>query len=69
MRRGLDARPSKEQLISMLTSGNSVICGQAMGYVHMFYPEEVRAFMPMGSSNMDPPEVWRARLAAVQNAE
>jgi hypothetical protein len=68
MRRGLDARPPREQLFSMFTSGNSVKCGQAMGYVHMFYPELLRALMPMGSSNLDPPEVWRARVAAVRSA-
>jgi hypothetical protein len=67
MRRGIAARPPKEQLFSMLTSGNSVMCGQAMGYLQMFYPE-LRALLPKGSSNLDPPEVWRARVAAVQSA-
>src|SRR3954469_7359745 len=67
MRRGEDARPSKEQLFGMLTSGNSMLCGQAMTYVSIFYPE-LRELVPMGSSNQDSPEVWQARVAAVRSA-
>jgi hypothetical protein len=65
MRRGHDARPPREQVFTMLTSGNSVMCGQAMGYLQMFYPE---LRLPKGSSNVDPPEVWRARVAQFRSA-
>jgi hypothetical protein len=68
MRRGQDARPPKEQLFQMLTSGNPSICGQAMTYVSIFYPE-MRDLVPIGSSNHDPPEVWESRVAAVRSAE
>lgn len=67
MRRGQDARPSKEQLFEMLTSGNTILCGQAMSYASMFYPE-LRDLVADGSSNQDPPEVWQSRVAAVRSA-
>ena len=66
MQRGENARPTKEQLFGMLTSGNNMLCGQAMTYVHIFYPE-LRELVPTGSSNLDPPEVWQARVAAVKS--
>jgi hypothetical protein len=66
MQRGQDARPPKEQLFSMLSSGDSVLCGQAMGFVQMFYPE-LGALTPIGSSNMDPREAWQARVAAMRD--
>jgi len=65
MRRGEDGRPTKEQIFEMLTSGDAMVCGQAMGYVHMFYPE-LCDLMPKGSSNRDSAEVWGERVRAVR---
>jgi hypothetical protein len=59
MRRGVDARPTKDQLFGMLTSGNSVLCGHAMANLQVFYPELV---IPNGASNLDPPDLWRSRI-------
>jgi hypothetical protein len=59
MRRGVDARPTKDQLFGMLTSGNSVLCGHAMANLQIFYPELV---VPDGASNLDPPELWQSRI-------
>jgi hypothetical protein len=64
MKRGVDARPTKEQLFGMLTSGNPNLCGTAMTNLGMFYPE---FSLPEGSSNLDPPEVWRTRIEAFQD--
>jgi hypothetical protein len=64
MRRGLDARPPLEQLFEMLTCGNIAVCGQAMGYVGMFYPE-MRA---LARQTRIPREVWRSRVAEVRGA-
>lgn len=63
MRRGVNARPTKDQLFGMLTSGNPGLCGTAMTNLGMFYPE---FSLPEGSSNLDPPEVWRSRIDAFQ---
>jgi hypothetical protein len=68
MRRGLDARPPKEQLFGMLTSGNSAQCGQAMTYMQIFYPE-MCAQIAKGSSNLDSPESWQSRIAALRDAD
>ena len=68
MRRGQDARPPKEQLFQMLTSGNPNACGQAMVYVQVFYPE-LGEIVSTGSSNQDPPSVWESRIAASRDAE
>jgi hypothetical protein len=67
MRRGVDVRPPKEQLFGMLTSGDTAMCGQAMAYLHMFYPE-MNGLIPTGSSNQDPPELWQSRIAALRSA-
>ena len=67
MRRGVNARPPKEQLFGMLASGNSLLCGQAMTYMHMFYPK-THARIPSGSSNQDSREVWEARIASLRSA-
>jgi hypothetical protein len=67
VRRGINERPQKEQLFTMLTSGNPVMCGQAMTDLHMFYPE-LHARIPAGSSNQDSPELWRSRIAALEGA-
>ena len=58
-RRGVDARPTKDQLFGMLTSGNPMSCAHAMANLQVFYPELV---VPNGASNQDPPDVWRSRV-------
>ena len=66
MKRGLDARPPKEQLFGMLTSGNTALRGQAITYLHIFYPE--LHVQLNGSSNFDAPELWQSRVAALRGA-
>jgi hypothetical protein len=61
MRRGVDTRPSKEQLFGMLTSGNPTVCGHAMANLQVFYPE---LSLPDESSNLDPPDLWQSRVEA-----
>jgi hypothetical protein len=63
MRRGVDARPTKDQLFGMLTSGNPVLCGHAMANLQIFYPKLV---IPNGASNQDSPELWRSRIEEFQ---
>ena len=58
-RRGVDARPTKDQLFGMLTSGNPTLCAHAMANLQVFYPELV---IPNGASNQDPPEMWKSRV-------
>lgn len=65
MQRGVDVRPTKEQLFGMLTSGNPSLCMDAMTNLSVFYPELP---IPDGASNLDPPEIWRSRVQAFQNA-
>jgi hypothetical protein len=65
MRRGVDARPSREQLFGMLTSGNPTLCGHAMANLQVFYPE---LCLPDGVSNLDPPELWQPRVEAFRRA-
>jgi hypothetical protein len=65
MRRGADARPTKDQLFGMLTSGNSVQCGHAMANLQIFYPE---LSIPDGASNLDPPEMWQSRIEVFRRA-
>jgi hypothetical protein len=65
MRRGVAARPTKDQLFGMLTSGNHVLCGHAMANLQIFYPE---LSLPTGASNLDPPELWKTRIDAFQRA-
>lgn len=60
-RRGVDARPTKDQLFGMLTSGNPSLCAHAMANLQVFYPEFV---IPNGASNQDPPQMWKARIEA-----
>jgi hypothetical protein len=64
MRRGVDARPTKEQLFGMLTSGNPVLCGHAMANLQIFYPELI---IPDGASNLDPPTLWQSRIEAFRH--
>lgn len=63
MRRGVEARPTKEQVFSMLTSGNSNQCIDAMTILEVFYPE---LSIPEGASNIDPPEMWQPRVQAMR---
>lgn len=65
MKRGVDARPTKEQLFGMLTSGNPKLCGDAMANLQMFYPEVV---IPEGASNLDTAELWRSRVEVLRQA-
>jgi hypothetical protein len=66
-RRGVDARPQQEQLLLMLTSASSKTRGQAIIYILIFYPE-THALIPAGWSNMDSPEMWQSRVAAIRGA-
>ncbi|PWU17421.1 MAG: hypothetical protein C5B50_11395 [Verrucomicrobia bacterium] len=66
MRRGVDARPTKDQLFSMLTSGNPRLCGDAMANLQVFYPG---LSLPEGASNLDTPELWESRVEAFRRAE
>ncbi len=65
MQRGVDVRPTKEQLFDLLTSGNPRLCMDAMTNLEMFYPEFP---IPEGASNLDAPEIWRSRVEALRNA-
>ena len=65
MRRGTGARPTKDQLFGMLTSGNSVQCGHAMANLQIFYPE---LSIPDGASNLDPPGLWQSRIEVFRRA-
>src|SRR5229473_7074003 len=60
-RRGVEAPlPSLESLIALLTSENSNRRGLGMSMLTAFYPSMK---MQSGWSNIDPPEVWRERIA------
>ncbi len=63
MKRGVDARPTKEQLFGMLTSGNPKLCGDAIANLQIFYPEVV---IPEGASNLDTVEVWQSRVEVLR---
>ena len=63
-RRGVDARPTKDQLFAMLTSGNPSLCAHAMANLQVFYPELV---IPNGASNQDPSEMWKSRVEQFRN--
>src|SRR5579871_4264287 len=65
MKRGVDARPTKEQLFGMLTSGDPKLCGDAIANLQIFYPEVV---IPEGASNLDAVELWRSRVEALRQA-
>jgi hypothetical protein len=65
MQRGIDVRPTKEQLFGLLTSGNPNLCMDAMTNLEIFYPELP---IPEGASNLDSPKIWRSRVEAFRNA-
>ncbi len=63
-KRGIHVRPSLESLLALLTSPEAG--RRILGMTLMFgiYPE-VFAKIGQGSSSADPPDVWRARIAAL----
>jgi hypothetical protein len=65
-RRGLAARPSLQSLFPLLTSSDSNRRGLGMTLLHALYPS-VFARLPSNVSNADGPDVWRARLAALDD--
>ena len=66
-RRGVEAGPSLQSLFSLLTSANSNHRGLGLSLLMAFYPQ-VWSKIPVGSSNMDAAEVWRSRIAALDDA-
>ena len=64
--RGVAAHPEKASLFAMLLSDNSWERGRGFMLLSLFYPEFV---LPAGSSSNDPPEVWRERIRAWEEAE
>jgi hypothetical protein len=66
-RRGIEARPSLESLLALLTSVQSSRRGLGLSLLHALYPS-VAAKLPMGSSNAEGPDVWRQRLAGLREA-
>jgi hypothetical protein len=66
-RRGVEAVPPLESLLGLLTSADSNRCGLGMSLLMACYPHVWSKF-PGGSSNMDPAEVWRSRIAALEDA-
>jgi hypothetical protein len=65
-RRGIDARPSLESLLALLTSSDSCRRGRGLSLLHGLYPSVLGQF-GMGCSSADAPEVWRARVAALRD--
>jgi len=66
-RRGVDAGPSLESLFSLLTSADSNRRGLGMSLLPALYPH-VWLKIPLDSSNMDSAEVWRSRIAALEDS-
>jgi hypothetical protein len=66
-RRGVEAGPSLESLFDLLRSADSDRRGQGMSLLMALYPQ-VGSKLPLGSSNMDTVEVWRTRIAALEDA-
>jgi hypothetical protein len=66
-RRGFEAGPSLESLFGLLTSADSNRRGHGMSLLMALYPH-VWSKIPLGSSNMDTVEVWRSRIAALEDA-
>lgn len=65
--RGIQARPSIESLCSLLLAANSNRRGLAMSLFHATYPKLWARVAGDGHwSNMDPPEVWEARVARIR---
>jgi hypothetical protein len=66
-RRGIEARPSLESVLALLTSSQSNRRGLGLSLLHGLYPS-VAAKLPRGSANADGPDVWRERLAGLSEA-
>jgi hypothetical protein len=66
-RRGIEARPSLESLLALLTSPNSNRRGLGLSLLAGCYPSVVEQF-GLGCSSADAPEVWQARIAALRDA-
>jgi hypothetical protein len=65
-RRGFEAGPTLDSLLSLLTSDDSNRRGLGMPLLMVFYPH-VWSKISRGSSNMDSAEVWRSRIAALED--
>lgn len=65
MSRGVEVRPTREELFAMLVSGDPRICGDAMTNLMLFYPE-IR--LPQNSSNRDAPDLWQARIESMRRS-
>ena len=66
-RRGIEEKPSLQSLFGLLTSANSNRRGYGMSLLMALYPE-VWSKVAVDSSNLDAPEVWRSRIAALDDA-
>lgn len=65
--RGVQARPSVESLCSLLLAADSNRRGLAMSLFHAMYPKLWARVAGDGHwSNMDPPEVWEARVTRIR---
>lgn len=66
--RDIDARPSPEALLDLLTSADDQRCLRGMYLLHAAYPACGAPAPGEVWSNADAPEVWRARLARIPRA-
>ena len=64
-RRDVDARPSPEALLALLTSGDDRQCLRGMYLFHAAYTACGAPFPGQGWSSIDPPEAWRARVSRI----
>jgi hypothetical protein len=67
-RRGVDARPSPEALLELLTSADDRQRARGMYLFHAAYPACGGPLRGEGWSSGDPPDAWRARLARIPRA-
>lgn len=68
-RRGVDARPSADDLLALLTSADHRRYYRGVLLFHAAYPEQGAPPPGEGWSNSDPPEAWRARVARIPRPE
>ncbi|MBC7784216.1 MAG: hypothetical protein H7144_10280 [Burkholderiales bacterium] len=64
-RRGIDARPSPEELLAMLTSADNRQYYRGVLLFHAAYPDYGAPPPGDGWSSGDPPEAWRERVARI----
>jgi hypothetical protein len=64
-RRGVDARPSPDALLDMLTSADQRQCIRGMYLFHAAYPTCSPRPGEEWWSSGDPPEAWHARAARI----